>query len=120
VEWRIYYGDGSTYDEGLLINAPAVNVRCIVVRDPEQGSNSLGRVILTSWDYYLYVPGRGWYGVNGEVDLIDHLLHECPIRVLKGRLLATGKYDEIRKRAIADPDFPRKSAHDPVREDGCS
>lgn len=113
VEWRIYYGDGTTYD-GLLDTAPATNVQVIVARDAAPSSRNVGRLILSGWDYYLYRDG--WYGVNGEVDLVDHVLHERPQRVLKGRQITTGEYDGIRRLANADPDFPVKSARDPARE----
>lgn len=121
VNWRIYYGDGSVYDNtyGKPEYAPKLNVQCVVVND--QGTHSydkelqsmeVGRLVLHDWEYYIYMDDTGWFGVNNLVDMVDHVLHSVhKIRcVLKARTLPTIEFKNIYKRAWNDPDFPPKSA----------
>lgn len=116
VEFRIYYGDGSTY-EGPIAGASPVDVQCIVVPDCRGSAYEVGRLVLHSWDFYLYAEGS-WLGLNGTVDLVDHLLFRSVEKVLKGRMIPHEKYEEILTRANKEKGFPRKSGHSPVREDG--
>lgn len=115
LEWRIYYGDGSTYD-GPLESAPVVNVQVIVVNDKAPNRKNVGRLMLFGFDYYLYREKEGWYGINGEVDLVDHLLYEQPLKVLKGRGISSENYSKIYNKANLDSDFPKKRRYDPARE----
>jgi hypothetical protein len=121
INWRIYYGDGSVYDDsyGKPEYAPKLNVQCIVVN--EKGSKSydaelelldVGRLVLHDWEYYIYQEDTGWFGVSNLVDMVDHVLHSAhKIRcLLKARTLPTAEFKKIYKRAWNDPDFPPKSA----------
>lgn len=116
IPFRIYYGNGTTYS-GPVASAPAVNVQAIVCRDDATSPYSVNTLVLRDFDYYLYVRGC-WLGVNGETDLIDHVLHTHPERVLKGRMIPHGDYERILHTALTDPDFPAKSGTSPGRERG--
>jgi len=69
--FTIYYGDGSVYT-GLPEMAPPENVQAIAW-DDENGPDSIGRVVLSEWDFYLYSDGIGWHGANKYADLLRHL-----------------------------------------------
>jgi len=122
INWRIYYGNNSVYDNsyGKLQYAPKLNVQCIVVNEYASktvpGAEEVGRIILHDWDYYLYQDHTGWFGVKNETDLIDHVLHSSHLikTVLKARSIATADFRKIYSRAWKDPDFPIKSA---IRKD---
>ena len=121
LDFRIYYGDGSTY-EGEPEGAPAQNVQAIVWNDPESGAQDLGRVVLHQWDIYIYSDDIGWHGTDKYTDLLQHLglgIGPGGVRaVLTGRWIMRDKYQEIIKRAKTESGFDRKSASDPIREDG--
>lgn len=106
--WGRY--DGDPHD------APKVGVGAIVFPDPSN-TRSTGRCIIHGWDYYL-LKGDTWMGVNGEVDLIDHVLHEIPDLVLKGRMFPKDVWERILREASQAQGFPRRSAVDPGFEDG--
>ena len=118
IKWRIYYGDGSSYDEssGKPKFAPKVNVQCISVNEhgtkTYQAAEDVGHVVLHDWDYYIYQEDTGWFGVKNVTDLVDHVLHSSHKiqAVLKARSIPTGQFREIYKRAWEDPDFPEKNA----------
>ena len=113
-KWRIYYGDGKTFDsmQGGAEAAPSYDVQVIV-----SSSSDYGRVLLRRWDWY-YLRGDEWFGsdIHG---LLDQLLNdrENRIRAVKqGRVLDTPTYDAIVRAALDDPDFPRQSASKPNEE----
>ncbi len=116
---RIYYGDGAVYD-GLPEGAPANNVQAIAWNDPAKGYRNIGRVVLQQWDIYIFSDDIGWHGTNKYADLLQHLgkgIGPAGVRaVLTGRWITRDDFDEIIKRAQTDG--TRKSATDPVREDG--
>jgi hypothetical protein len=108
MDWRIYYGDGTTYSQadGGLADAPALDVQAIVVPDDE-----VGRVVLTRHDYYWFEsagrPGPGWWG--GDLfGLFDFLMRSGLVKF--GRSIPTAQFREVYRRAVEDPGFPRKSA----------
>lgn len=116
INFCIYYGDGSTY-EGPIINAPPINVQCIVTPDQRRSSYEVGRLVMHSWDFYIYAD-KVWIGINGMVDLVDHILYRPVEKVLKGRMIPNEQYEDILSRAMDDKRFPKKSASAPVRENG--
>jgi hypothetical protein len=121
--FRIYYIDGSTYD-GRPENAPRLPVVAICWNDADTSNQTLGRPVIREWDIYIYSDGvGGWHGTNKYADLMNHLKTQgCGpggVRcVLEGLWINNEHYKEILKRAETDPDFNRKSARDPLREDG--
>ena len=103
----IYYGSGDFF-EGEALDAPSTDVGVIVYADPSRNL-SVGRHLLYGWDYYL-LKENGWMGVNGEVDLVDHLLHAMPSKVLKGRMYTRDVWENLLAEANKHPGFPQKSA----------
>lgn len=104
--WRIYYGDGSTYDrrDGEAWDAPAVNVQAIMVEDREHGW-----YCCRADDFYWYLPDEDrWY--SGErFGLFDYLTQPGQRKVLFGRSIPDSEYREILDRAMSDPDLPEKT-----------
>lgn len=110
VAWRIYYGDGSSYDGDPFL-APARNVQVVVVIDPD-----VGRYLHARCDFYWWDDAiKTWFGgdINGMWDSLDQ---PGPKRVLFGRVVPLRTYDDCIKRALVDPDFPVKSARDPKEQ----
>ncbi len=107
MNWRIYYTDGSTFDnsQGKCEDAPAFGVVCIVYPD-----KLVGRVILHRHDWYYWIgEEEGWSG--GDIyGLLDRLLHRLPTEaVLQGRNVSNKMFRNIMARADKDPDFPATS-----------
>jgi len=114
LSWRIYYGDGTTFDsdQGAPHQAPNFNVQCVSVTGGTINDvKDVGHFVIHSWQYYLYKPDVGWFGLFTDFDLLDHFIHfakdiEC---VLKARTIPHADFKAIYKRAIHDKDFPKKS-----------
>lgn len=109
--WRIYYDDGSTFDAamGTPEAAPGLGVQVIV-----QPDERVGRVLLTRFDWYYWRRDLGVWWASDLFGLLDQLTNDRAgnvAAVKAGRNAAP--YDEILARAIADPDFPPKSARLP-------
>jgi hypothetical protein len=108
VAWRIYYGDGTTFDDldGTPADAPALNVQVIVVRDRDPNSQ-LGRYPVHRFDYYWW-DDPDWYG--GDLfGLFDYLARPGWKRVMFGRTIGNAEHQAIIDRALADPDLIRRS-----------
>lgn len=105
MKWRIYYGDGSTYDGDPFL-APPDNVQCVVIADPDHG-----RILRAMKDFYWWI-GDEWYG--GDLfGLFDYLRQPGPKKVIFARSLSDRQYQATIKAALADPDFLPKSAMAP-------
>jgi hypothetical protein len=108
MKWRVYYGDGSTFsnEDGDPSEAPALNVQIIIVRDDDPHSQ-LGRYAVHKFDFYWW-DDPDWFG--GELfGLFDYLSRPGHKRVLFGRTVGNADFQAIVDRALADPDFIRKS-----------
>lgn len=102
--FRIYYADGSTYDGDPFV-APPDGVICIVKLDQDNG-----RFLVAQRDYYWF-DGE-WFG--GDLfGLFDHLRQPGPRKVVFGRFVTNRVYQKVIGKALADPDFPPKSARHP-------
>lgn len=118
VRWRIYYGDGTTFDNtmGDPVDAPAYNVQCIVSIEPGMDNEQLikdsGKLLLHNWQYYLYRSDLGWFGCFTDFDLLDHFIAYAPVitAVKKARTVPHKDYVSVMSRAMGDVDFPDKSA----------
>lgn len=123
IPFTIYYGDGTTYvgpPEGAPAHS-AHNVQAIAWDDPVKGNQTLGRVVLSEWDIYIYSDHvGGWHGTNKYADVLQHLGRGCGpggVRaVLQGAWISHDDFIEIRTRAEMGGE--RKSASNPIREDG--
>jgi hypothetical protein len=110
MRWRIYYGDGSTYDDsnGAAWDAPAVNVQAVVVADRDNGW-----YICRADDHYWYREGDdSWYS-GDRFGLFDYLTQPGRKRVLFGRSIGNIEYRQILDRAMNDPDIPTKTGWKP-------
>jgi len=94
--WRIYYGDGTAYDnrDGDAYAAPARDVQIVCVADRDNGWTLRDNV-----DFYWYVPDADtWHG--GDLfGLFDYLIMPGAKRVLFGRTITTQEFRAIHRRA---------------------
>lgn len=106
-DWKIYYEDGSTFDntQGLPEDAPSFGVLCVVFPDEE-----VGRMVMHGWDWFYYhKEDQNWWGADIH-GLLDCLLHNKPMKAVKqGRNTNADNYKKILNFAIDDPDFSVKS-----------
>jgi hypothetical protein len=108
LKWRIYYDDYTTFssDDGTPLEAPPFGVIAIPFPNTDTGR---GIVHYHDW-YFWHLRDLRWWGsdIHG---LLDLLLHNAPITAIKqGRSVSNTVFARIYARALADPDFPRKSA----------
>lgn len=107
--WRLYYGDGTTYDDadGPPELAPSLNVQIIV-----QSDATVGRSLICDHDYYCWQLDDGdprWtaHDLHG---LWDYLTSTPGFKIVKfGRDLPFDRYRGFVRAAIEDPDFEPKS-----------
>lgn len=113
VKWKIWYGDGTTWDNttGSAELAPAVNVCCIVYMDKD-----IGRRIIHRWDWYYFKDGcdvSPCWGADIH-GLLDQLMYDRERRIYavkQGRTLEDFEFKKILAAAIDDPSFPPKSGN---------
>jgi len=110
VNWKIYYGDDSTFSDqdGSPWCAPARNVQVIVMSDKDHGWRTQA-----GDDYYVWDCRDGetrWWGLKDRFGLYDYLIEPGYKRVLFGRTITSDRFSVIFKRASNDPDFPKKTA----------
>lgn len=107
MEWRVYYADGSTFSsvDGNPHDAPFFGIIAVCQPCPDVGLETLH-----AFDWYFYMLGR-WNGAVGHDALIDHVTAYAPDleAVVVGRQVPRAQYQEIMRKALHDPDFPRKS-----------
>lgn len=109
--WRVYYGDGFTFDSdsGSVADAPPLDVQAVVWVDPLIGDGGeVGRRITSACDFYVYRDGE-WYG-SDLFGMIDQVLHHPGCLVKAGRYMHVKEWQAILLRAKDDPDFRPKSA----------
>lgn len=99
IKWRIYYGD-DTYFEGEPQDAPERDVQIIVQHDDDRGW-----IMTHANDFYLWNHNR-WHGADA-VGMYDYLMQPGWKRVLFGRTLPHGKFNEIYYRAKAARNYAR-------------
>lgn len=113
MNWRIYYDDGSTFDDtqGSPADAPGYGVLVILIADPD-----VGHMTLHSFDYYVFREGL-WLGVD-TFGLIDQILNNFTLLggVVAGRTVSPQHFRVLLKWAERDPDFAPKSAYRPTIE----
>lgn len=103
LQWRIYYGDGSTFgsEDGDPAKAPTRNVQVVMQRTPAKH-----RMMIRKADFYWFVDE--WY--SGDLfGLFDYLI-EPGFKVVKfGRTIATQDFETILRRARADFALPEQT-----------
>lgn len=112
LDWRIYYGDGSMFDStmGSPAEAPPLDVQVINERTEKEGV-----VRLSAKDYYWHDARLGQWCAGDQFGLFDWLLTGGG-GVKFGRSMRTPDFDALFRRAVADPDFPRKAMRNYARE----
>lgn len=99
VEWRAYYGDGTTWDSSQGIEAmPVRDVQVILQRD-----NQLRRVVTCGLDYYVFDGGL-WHACD-IFGMFDYLTRPGWKRIAFGRMMPEAEYRAIRERADLDLEF---------------
>ena len=105
-EWRIYYGDGSTFDNtmGAPEDAPPTDVQVITRLSKDDGI-----LALHNWDWYYYQQGVGWRGAD-LWGLLDKLMYVRGVGAVKqARTIEDGEFRIILNRAYTETDFPPKT-----------
>jgi len=105
MDWKIYYEDGTTFSDsdGKPEEAPARGVQIIMQAEPH-----LGREILRATDFYIR-KNEQWFAVD-HFGLFDYLSNPGLKTVKFGRYIPNDEYARVLADAVADPDFPPKSA----------
>jgi hypothetical protein len=126
--WRLYYGDGSSYDsdDGSWLTAPHRNVQYLATRDdlPPAHPRAVGSLAWTG-DFYLWWPGYTLPMATDWAGLLDYLCQigegeelsttSLCIRFLRdrgvklGRSLPSQRWELICDRVMNDPDFPKSA-----------
>lgn len=108
--WKIYYGDGETYNNtsGSPFDAPARNVQMIAVADPNHGW-----YLCRSNDYYWYHPEQDHWQGGDIFGLWDYLIQPGVKKVLFGRTISNEEYTSILTHAYNDPEIPQKTGRYP-------
>lgn len=101
IDWRIYYGDGSTFSsaDGPPEAAPAWGVVSVACRD-SQDPREIHRMQGTGFDFFVW-DGIEWWGVD-QIGLIDRLADRTAKVVCFGRTIPTPAFQEITRRAVKD------------------
>jgi hypothetical protein len=95
MRFRIYYGDGSTYD-GSPENAPALNVQAVAWEHPEHG-----RQLMYGKDYYWWLDDE-WY-LGDLFGMWDYLAHtDGWVKVLFGRSIPVADFKALIERATTE------------------
>ncbi len=103
LQWRIYYDDGSTFDnlQGTEDKAPPFGVQCVVQLDAEGAS----RDRLQGPDYYIMTETGRWIGCD-LTGILDRLINRIPFSgLLVGRWIELTAYHEVTHKAARDRDF---------------
>jgi len=122
ISWKIFYGDGTTFDssQGEPSEAPTTNCQCIMLNEQFNymylNGKDAGSFMLHGWDYCLHKKSTGWVGVEGEVNLGDHLLSDFKDinAIVKARTIPIIEFQRIMQKAVSDPAFPKKTT---IRKD---
>lgn len=104
LNFRIYYGDGSTVDSDVdPFLVPGLNVQAIV-----QADQDCGRYVLHHCDFYWW-ENEQWYQ-SDHFGLWDYLQRPGPKKVIFGRSLDNVAYKTILTHALNDEGFAPQSA----------
>ena len=102
VEWRVYYEDGSVFDDtqGSWDDAPIDGVQAVAVRN-----HLCGRQVHSGREYYLIPPH-----IDHVVSVNDLGPTLRRLRWIKfGREIPKEQFQKILKQACEDPVFPKTS-----------
>jgi hypothetical protein len=96
MNWRIYYGDGSTFssDDGAWEDAPGWDVQVILFRDP-----IVGWAIRHQGDFFR-LDDDGTVVCMDMTGLLDWAVNELGMKA--GRMLSRDKFGAVYQRAKRD------------------
>ncbi len=119
---RITYFDGDIFS-GEPEDSPFKPIICIACNDPTRGAGDTGRIVIFEWEIYICSNDIGWHGTNKYADLMNHLgVKGCGMNgvrcVRPGLWIDNQFYKNLLKDARMCVDLARKSANNPIREDG--
>lgn len=101
MRWRIYYGDGSTYEGETsedAYNAPVLNVQIVM----HEADNEFGFTLRHGCNFFCW-EGSRWSGKGDVFGLQDYYgYHEGPQKVIIGREIYDDTYQEICRKAVKD------------------
>ena len=103
-DWRIWYGDDTTYsdDDGPVWDAPPTNVVCVATENYDVPGN---HSVVHAFDYYWWDPPE-WYG--GDLfGVFDYLCRPGPKKIVFGRTIPTSDFRRILMSAIEGGEFKR-------------
>lgn len=107
LRWRLWYGDGATFDNlrGSWAAAPRDDVMAVAIADPVKG-----RIVVHGMDYY-YAIGSEIFWARDRADLNNALRKFVlgPHNVKFGANERKDRFEAILRAACEDPDFPRTS-----------
>lgn len=111
MDWKIYYGDGSTFssDQGTPLDAPAWNIQIIL-----EATHKEGVVRLSGKDYYWFDQDLGQWCAGDFMGVIDYMLRCSSVKV--ARSMRTCDFDALFQVCVDDPDFLKKSMRNYPRE----
>jgi len=97
IDWRIYYGDGSTFssEDGAAEDAPPGGVICVAWYDEDHR-----RRLAHGSDYYIFDAGR-WSGVDAS-GFWQHLGEPGAKIVKLGRMIGDLKFRDVMSKAMND------------------
>lgn len=101
--WRIYYSDGTRFDntQGGPVDAPKRGVQCINVQHAE-----FGRRCLTQASWYIWSPtANAWLNQEDTAICMLRVVVEPWTVVLAGEYIDETDFTRIRQKAFGDPDF---------------
>ncbi len=114
LNWRIYYDDGTLFDntDGEPWEAPGRGIICVVQIDPKPMMYSVNTQVMQGHPFYWYHKGWGYWMHSDRDGMLDQLTADrdnniCAVKM--GRWADFHKFREIYDRAQNDPDFPKKS-----------
>lgn len=111
MQWKIYYGDGTTFSDqdGRPTEAPSANVQIIL-----ESTEKEGVIRLSGKNYYWYDEDLGQWCAGDYAGMIDYVLRCTSVKL--ARSMTTREFDLMFRRAVADEDFPTKSMRNYPRE----
>lgn len=113
MNWKLFYGDGSTFSDvdGRPQDAPAWNLQAIA----QIADIAIGRKTVSHKDYYWFDPmEQEWFG-GDYIGLVDFLQRSGLVKF--GRAINRLRFEAILDRAVNDPDLLPKHAWDAYERD---
>jgi hypothetical protein len=104
LRWRIYYGDGSTFDnlQGSADEAPPFDVQFVVqLCDQNRWKEQLDQS-----DYFVMTENGVWVGCD-ITGVLDRLINRIPFSgFLVGRWIEHDAFMDLQIKVTKDQDFP--------------